>query len=93
MTKTEAKHSPALYTLVVAQMNTNDYIWQGAGLSEDHAREALLAAWAMHRARVVGLNPRLADTLPQAERMADHFPIRFTTYISGAGYRDGERLV
>jgi hypothetical protein len=79
--------------IVVAQMNTNDYIWQGAGFSEDDARAALLSAWGLHRARVVSLNPALAATLPEPAQMTQHFRITYTAYAAGAGYRDGEQLV
>jgi hypothetical protein len=79
--------------IVVAQMNTNEYIWTGAGLNEAEAREAMLAAWQRHRDGVVGQHPALAATLPVAQEMERHFRIHYTHYACGAGYRDGERLV
>lgn len=78
---------------VLAQMNTNDFIWQGAGRTEDEARAALLAAWSQHRNRVVAQFPDLAARLPEAQDMHRHFPTRFTTYTVGGGYRDDDRLV
>jgi hypothetical protein len=86
MTKTEPG-------MVVAQMNTNDYIWQGAGTTQQEAQDALLIAWAQHRDMVVSRNPALAGSLPLAADMPRHFAIHFRTYAAGAGYRDGERLV
>ncbi len=79
--------------IVVAQMNTNDYIWTGAGVDEAQAREALLAAWQRHRDGVVNHQPALAATLPMAQEMERHFRIHYTRYASGAGYRNGERLI
>lgn len=83
----------AFETLVVAEMITHDYIWRGAGANPAEAREALLAAWARHRAQVVAAHPQLAPTLPEAAGMPRHFPIRFREYHRGAGYRDDERLI
>jgi hypothetical protein len=79
--------------IVVAQMNTNEYIWTGAGLNEAEARAAMLAAWQRHRDGVVNQHPALAATLPDAPDMERHFRIHYTHYACGAGYRDGERLV
>jgi hypothetical protein len=78
---------------VLAQMNTNDFIWQGCGRTEDEARAALLAAWAHHRSRVVAQFPDLAARLPEAQDMHRHFATRFSTYTVGGGYRDDDRLV
>jgi hypothetical protein len=80
-------------TLVIAEMITHDYIWRGTGATCDAAREALLSAWALHRAQVVSLQPALAPTLPEAGQMQQHFKIRYREYACGAGYRDDERLV
>lgn len=80
-------------TLVIAEMITNDYIWRGAGATCDEAREALLGAWACHRAAVVARQPALAPTLPEATGMPRHFRIRYSEFARGAGYRDGDRLV
>jgi hypothetical protein len=78
---------------VVAEMLTHDYIWRGAGATCDEAREALLGAWARHRAAVVAQHPQLAPTLPEASGMPQHFKIRYASYVRGAGYRDDERLL
>lgn len=80
-------------TLVIAEMITHDYIWRGAGATCDEAREALLSAWARHRAAVVQQQPALAATLPEAGRMQQHFKIRYSEFTRGAGYRDDKRLV
>ena len=80
-------------TWVVAEMITHDYIWRGAGLNCDEAREALLSAWTRHRNGVVNAQPGLAERLPEAADMPRHFPIRYAEYSRGAGYRDGARLV
>lgn len=77
---------------VVAEMVTHDFIWRGAGHSTQEAREALLRAWATHRAGVLRQQPQLADRLPEAAQMPGHFAIRYQCYSPGAGYRDGERL-
>ena len=78
---------------VVAEMITHDYIWRGAGVSCDEAREALLTAWTRHRGAVVAQHPQLAPTLPEAPDMPRHFPIRYSEYTRGGGYRDRDRLV
>jgi hypothetical protein len=78
---------------VVAEMLTHDYIWRGAGLSCDEAREALLAAWTQHRSRVLAELPQLAASLPEAAQMPQHFKIRYLVFERGAGYRDNTRLV
>lgn len=83
----------AFETLVVAEMITHDHIWRGAGANPAEAREALLSAWARHRAAEVAAHPALAPTLPEAPSMPRHFPIRFFEYTRGAGYRDEQRLV
>ena len=80
-------------TIVIAEMITHDYIWRGAGATCDEAREALLAAWTRHRGALVGQHPTLAQGLPEAARMPQHFAIRYAEYARGAGYRDDERLV
>jgi hypothetical protein len=82
----------AVGTLVVAQMNTHEYIWEGAGADEAQAREALLNAWAAHRGRVVALHPALATSLPEAAHMPQHFPISYRVYKLDAGYRDGDQV-
>ena len=78
---------------VVAEMITHDYIWRGAGITCDEAREALLTAWTRHRGSVVAQHPQLAPTLPEAPDMPRHFPIRYSEYTRGGGYRDQQRLV
>lgn len=78
---------------VVAQLNTNDYIWQGAGRTEDEAKAALLQAWRLHRQQVLLLHPGLASSLPEPEQLLSHFKIRYWRYVMGGGYRDGDRLV
>ena len=65
----------------------------GAGATCDEAREALLTAWARHRAHVVSQQPALGPTLPEARQMQQHFKIRYREYTRGAGYREDERLV
>lgn len=84
---------PDPHTLVVAEMPTHDFIWRGAGATADEARQALLAAWARHRRAVLAQQPQLADRLPEASAMPQHFRIRYAEYTRGAGYRDDERLV
>lgn len=79
-------------TMVVAEMITHDYIWRGAGANCDEAREALLSAWTRHRGAVVQHNQALGPTLPEAAQMPRHFPIRYSEFVRGAGYRDNERL-
>jgi hypothetical protein len=93
MTTSEVTDSGQTDTFVIAQLNTNDYIWQGAGRSEDEAKTALLAAWAAHRTRVVSQHPALASTLPEAAQMTQHFPVYYSHYVLGGGYRDRDRLV
>jgi hypothetical protein len=78
---------------VIAEMITNDYIWHGAGVSCDEAREALLSAWSLHRRSIVAQLPQLAASLPEAEQMPQHFKIRYYAYERGAGYRDTTRIV
>lgn len=80
-------------TLVIAEMITNDYIWHGAGATCDEAREALLTAWARHRAGVLRVHPQLQASLPEAGQMQQHFKIRYREYERGGGYRGEERLV
>jgi len=80
-------------SIVIAEMITHDFIWRGAGATCDEAREALLTAWARHRAHVVSQQPALGPTLPEARQMQQHFKIRYREYTRGAGYRDDERLV
>jgi predicted phage-related endonuclease len=86
-----SEHQPAHF--VVAQLNTNDYIWQGAGRTEDEAKAALLAAWHLHREQVVRRHPALAATLPEAAQLLSHFRVHYAHYVLGGGYRDGDRLV
>lgn len=78
---------------VVAEMITHDFIWRGAGCSCDEAREALLQAWATHRAGVLRQFPQLEASLPEAPQMPQHFRIHYREYQRGAGYRDEQRLV
>lgn len=78
---------------VVAEMITHDFIWRGAGLNCDEARQALLAAWTAHRQQVLGQFPQLAERLPEAAQMPGRFPIRYSEYTRGGGYRDQQRLV
>jgi len=78
---------------VIAEMITNEYIWRGAGLTCDEAREALLQAWHRHRSTVLAQLPQLAASLPEAAQMPQHFKIRYYAYERGAGYRDTTRLV
>lgn len=80
-------------TVVIAEMLTHDYIWRGAGATCDEAREALLRAWATHRAHVVSHQPALGPTLPEAAQMPQHFKIHYREFARGAGYRDDDRLV
>lgn len=80
-------------TTVIAEMITHDYIWRGAGATCDEAREALLTAWATHRAHVVSLQPGLAPSLPEAAQMPQHFKIHYREFARGGGYRDDDRLV
>jgi hypothetical protein len=80
-------------TLVIAEMITHDYIWHGAGATCDEAREALLSAWARHRAEVLQKFPQLEERLPEAGKMQQHFKIRYREYERGGGYRSDERLV
>jgi hypothetical protein len=87
-----AHTTASMGAIVLAQMNTHEYIWQGAGADEAQAREALLAAWAHHRARVLAQFPALASSLPEAAAIPKHFPISFQTYKLGAGYRDGKQV-
>lgn len=78
---------------VIAEMITHDYIWRGAGHTCDEAREAVLRAWALHRASVLSAQPALAPTLPEASGMEQHFRIRYQVFQRGGGYRDHTRLV
>ncbi|MCE4556793.1 hypothetical protein [Pelomonas cellulosilytica] len=78
---------------VIAEMITHDYVWQGAGHTCDEAREALLTAWQRHRAGVLRVHPQLADRLPEAPHMPQHFKIRYRAYEAGGGYRGDDRLV
>lgn len=78
-------------SFVIAEMNTHDYIWRGAGRNCDEAREALLRAWHAHRSAVVQQQPALAGSLPEAGQMQQHFRIRYQEFVIGAGYRDGDR--
>ncbi|HEY9105482.1 MAG TPA: hypothetical protein VIN58_02300 [Roseateles sp.] len=78
--------------LVIAEMITHDYVWQGAGHSCDEAREALLTAWSRHRAGVLRVHPQLEEKLPEAVHMPRHFRIRYRAYEPGGGYRGDERF-
>ncbi|MEY4766376.1 MAG: hypothetical protein RI907_3049 [Pseudomonadota bacterium] len=89
----EAPHTLAADHWVVAQLNTNDYIWQGVGHTEEEAKAALLAAWRLHRQQVLGQHPGLAASLPEAEQLPTHFAVSYAHYVRGGGYRDRERLV
>lgn len=80
-------------TLVIAEMITHDYVWQGAGATCDEAKEALLTAWSRHRAGVLRVHPQLQPSLPEAAQMPQHFRIRYRAYECGGGYRGDERLV
>lgn len=77
---------------VVAEMITHDHVWQGAGLTCDEAREALLTAWTRHRDGVLRAQPGYVARLPEAAQMPQHFPIRYRAYERGGGYRGDERL-
>lgn len=85
--------APDPYALVIAEMVTNDYIWQGAGATCDEAREALLGAWRAHRDGVLRAQPQLAASLPEPAAMPQHFRIRYRAYVRGGGWRDEQRLV
>ena len=84
---------PDQHELVVAEMITHEHVWHGAGATCDEAREALLSAWARHRAGVLRQHPQLAASLPEAAAMPTHFRIRYRAYCRGGGWRDDERLV
>jgi vacuolar-type H+-ATPase catalytic subunit A/Vma1 len=79
-------------TMVVAEMITNDFVWHGAGATCDEAREALLSAWAAHRAEALRQFPMVEGQLPSAEEMPRHFKIHYREFARRAGYRDGERV-
>ena len=89
----ESPHTSAADHFVVAQLNTNDYIWQGAGRTEEEAKAALLEAWRLHRQQVLRQHPGLASSLPEAEQLPKHFAVWYSHYVVGGGYRDRERLV
>lgn len=78
---------------VLAELNTHQYMFHGVGRSEAEARDAVLRAWGRHRAWVLAQQPQLAASLPEPEAMERHFRIHYRHYASGAGYRDGSRLV
>jgi hypothetical protein len=82
----------AVGAIVVAQMNTHEYIWEGAGADEEQARAAMLNAWQAHRGRVVAQHPALASSLPEAQDMPKHFPVTYRVYQLNAGYRNREQL-
>lgn len=77
---------------VVAEMNTANFIFKGAGSDRTAARAALLRAWAAHRERLLALFPERRAILPEAEAMEKHFPIHYFDFVADAGYRDRERL-
>lgn len=78
---------------VVAEMITHEYVWHGAGATCDEAREALLSAWALHRAEVLNKFPQLENQLPEPAKMQQHFKITYREYERGGGYRSDVRLV
>lgn len=78
---------------VIAEMITSEYIWRGAGLNCDEAREAVLRAWHAHRRALLTQLPQLEASLPEAAQMPQHFKIRYYAYERGAGYRDTTRIV
>jgi hypothetical protein len=85
--------SPDPADFVVAEMNTHHFMFRGAGHSKAAARSALLAAWTQHRDRLLEQYPERKDTVPEADRMEEHFRIYYLEFRVGAGYRDGMRLV
>ncbi|MBS1214548.1 MAG: hypothetical protein H6R26_3165 [Proteobacteria bacterium] len=68
-------------------------MFRGAGQSKGDARSALLRAWALHRKELLERYPERADSIPEADKMEDHFRIHYLEFELDAGYRDGERLV
>ena len=78
---------------VIAEMNTHDHQWRGAGHTCDEAREALLSAWTAHRESVLSKLPDYASRLPEAAAMGGHFKITYLVFQRGGGYRDQTRLV
>ncbi|MDD5034585.1 MAG: hypothetical protein PHE55_07475 [Methylococcaceae bacterium] len=79
--------------VVVAEMNTHHFMFRGAGQTREDARSALLRAWTLHRNELLARYPERADSIPQADKMEDHFRIDYLEFEVGAGYRDGDRLL
>ncbi len=78
---------------VLAEMNTHHFMFRGAGATREDARSALLRAWALHRNELLARYPERSASIPEAEKMEDHFRIVYLEFEMGAGYRDGERLL
>ncbi|MDD2768357.1 MAG: hypothetical protein PHT19_06460 [Methylococcus sp.] len=78
---------------VVAEMNTHHFMFRGAGANATTARKALLKAWTAHRSALLAQYPERESSLPEAERMEDHFRIVYLEFEVDAGYRWPDRLV
>ncbi len=78
---------------VLAEMNTHHFMFRGAGESREDARSALLRAWTLHRDELLARYPERSASIPEAEKMENHFRIYYLEFEVGAGYRDGERLL
>jgi hypothetical protein len=87
-----AVETEASRRFVVAEMNTHHFMFRGAGHDQADARSALLRAWTRHRNELLARYPERADSIPEADKMEDHFRIYYLEFEVGAGYRDGDRL-
>jgi hypothetical protein len=77
---------------VLAEMNTHHFMFRGAGVDRDSARNALLNAWTRHREDLLARYPDRATTVPPAQDMEQHFRIHYLDFALDGGYRDGERI-
>ena len=83
----------ALADFIVAEMITHHFIFKGVGRDQQTARVALLQAWTTHRNALLAQYPERTDSIPEAERMEDHFRIYYLQFNLDAGYRGNDRLI
>lgn len=78
---------------VIAEMNTHNFMFRGAGHDRESARLALLNAWRVHRIALLETYPERRDSIPDEDSIEQHFKIHYLEFAQGGGYRDGDRLV
>ena len=90
MMQTETASSSRFY---VAEMITHNFIFKGVGRDQPNARTALLKAWTVHRTDLLAQYPERTASIPEADKMEDHFRIYYLEFDMEAGYRGNDRLI